>query len=208
MLKRFLVVGSLLSGILLSTSSFANETFNNYIADLYLNESHQARNPEQLIRYGNDEKGKLLKSVLAPERSQVAISTYYEASKRGERLTDITRVMQPLIKRYDTAFKKEPKVYENEYLDSLEAMIAILSPTLKMMEEATLNLQSSNSKSDANKDKALMESLNSLAKSARSMATMAHKAVISDLRANIAKGLFSKEGAQRAEELASRLETK
>jgi hypothetical protein len=208
MLKRFFVIGSLFSGILLSTSSFANETFNNYVADLYLNESHQARNPDQLIRYGNDEKGKLLKSVLDPERSKAAISTYYEASKRGERLTDITRVMQPLVKRYDTAFKKDPKIYENEYLDTLEAMIAIISPTLKMMDEATLNLQSNNSKSDTNKDKALMESLNSLAKSARSMTAMAHKAVVSDLRANIAKGLFSKEGAQRAEELASRLETK
>lgn len=186
--------------------SHAADAYHDYVADIYLLESYQARQPKQIIRYSEGDKGVLLQSVLESKRLNAALNVYWASTKRGESLTDITKILQPLMVRYDNAFKNAPRVYEMEYLDSLEALIELMSAGSSM---SVASVQAPGStkapKIDAKTQQALSDSAQALAKAAREINAMVLKAFGTRLRSQVAQNLFTELGAKRALAIAERV---
>lgn len=186
--------------------SYAADAYYDYVADFYLHESHQARNPNQVIRYSDGENGALLQSILEPTRVKATLRTYLESTKRGEKIPEVPKLLQPLVARYDGAFKKDPRAYEREFLDSLEASLEVMAIASEMMNVSTLPTANNRlSGPDADKQKALMDSVPSLAKMTRDMSAVAYKAMATELRNRVAKGMFTEDGAKRALTIADRV---
>uniref|UniRef100_Q47BY4 Uncharacterized protein n=1 Tax=Dechloromonas aromatica (strain RCB) TaxID=159087 RepID=Q47BY4_DECAR len=202
-LTRILIFTSLL---VLCHQSYAADAYYDYVSDFYLHESHQARNPDQVIRYTDGENGALLQSVLEPTRVKAVLNSYLESMKRSEKIPEVPKLLQPLAARYDGAFKKEPRAYEKEFLDSLEASVEVISIASAMtnvsMPPSTTNKTSG---ADAEKQKALTDSIQSLAKMTRDLSTVAYKAMATEIRNRVAKGMFSESGAKRALAIAERI---
>lgn len=192
--------------LLISTLAHAGDAYYDYLADFYQHESNQARHPNQIIRFADAEQGALLQSVLEPARVKAVLNTFYTALKRGEQLPEVPKLLQPLMVRYDGAFKKEPQTYEKEYLDSLEAFIEIMTMATQM---TNVPLQSSTTSKTSGMDpaqqKALEESLQSMAKVARNASSAVFKALSVEIRNRATKGMFSDIGAKRAVAIAERL---
>lgn len=194
---------------LLSTlchQSYAADAYYDYVADFYLHESHQARNPNQVIRYSDGENGALLQSVLEPTRVKATLSSYLESTKRGEKIPEVPKLLQPLVARYDEAFKKEPRAYEKEFLDSLEASVEVIAIASAMMTVSTQPTATNRvSGADDEKLKALMNSLQSIAKMTRDMSAVANKAMATEIRNRVTTGTFTENGAKRALAIANRI---
>jgi hypothetical protein len=195
--------------LILSHQSFAADAYYDYVADLYLHESHQARNPNQIIRYGDGENGALLQSVLEPTRVKAVLNSYLESMKRGEKIPEVPKLLQPLAVRYDGAFKKEPRAYEKEYLDSLEVSVEVMTIASAMTNVSSLP-SSTNKVSGANaeKQKALTDSIQSLVKMTRDLTATAFRAMATEIRNRVAKGMFTESGAKRALAIADRVAPK
>ncbi|MDD2686802.1 MAG: hypothetical protein PHY62_11625 [Gallionella sp.] len=184
----------------------AADVYFDYVADFYLHESHQARNPSPVIRYADGEKGALLQSVLDPKRVKTVLGLYLAFMKRSEHVPEVPKLLQPLSARYAEAFKNDPRAYEAEYLDSLEASVEVVAIASSMMIDSTPPAQTSKvSGPDAEKQKALMDSLQSLVKMARNLSDVANKAMAADILSKVTKGMFSENGAKRALAIADRL---
>jgi hypothetical protein len=194
---------------LLSTlchQSFAADAYYDYVADFYLHESHQARNPQQIIRYSDGENGALLQSVLEPTRVKATLNSYLESTKRGEKVPEVPKLLPPLVARYEEAFKKYPRAYEKEFLDSLEASVEVMVIASSMMNvSAQPTATNRNSGPDAEKEKALMDSLQLLVKKTRNISAVANKAIATEIRNKVDKGMFSENGAKRALAIADRI---
>lgn len=195
---------------LVSFQCLATDAYHDYVADLYLHESHQARIPKQVIRYADGDKGALLQEVLKPSRVKAVLSSYLEFTKGGKDVPDIPKLLQPLHARYDAAFKNEPRVYESEYLDSLEGSAEVMATASSMMMMSVSTQPSSNiaQSGKASKDqKALADSLQSLLTSMRDLNAFAKKAIAKEIREKVAKGMFSENGAKRALAISDRFES-
>lgn len=193
---------------LVSLQCLATDAYHDYVADLYLHESHQARIPKQVIRYADGDKGALLQEVLKPSRVKAVLSSYLEFTKGGKDVPDIPKLLQPLHARYDAAFKNEPRVYESEYLDSLEGSAEVMATASSMMMSVSMQPRSNIAQSGkASKDqKALADSLQSLLTSMRDLNALAKKAIAKEIREKVAKGMFSENGAKRALAISDKFE--
>ena len=186
--------------------SHAAEPYFNYIADYYLHEHHQARNPHQVIRYSDGERGLHLQSLLTPARVKAALTEYFASKKRGENIPDLPRLLQPLAGRYEEAFKKDRANYEDEYLDSLDATAEILLIAAEMVNIGSTSFQTHRSSGKGTEqEKALMDSMEPLLKMSREFTAMANKAVALEIRKKVNQGKFTKNGAKRALEIAARI---
>ena len=94
----------------------AADAYHEFVADIYLLQSQQTRNPDTVIAYGDGKSGALLKSVLAPEKFGPQLEHYFKLSTRGQdkTLPNLLHAIKPVIDRYDAAFKVNPKKYEAE----------------------------------------------------------------------------------------------
>lgn len=194
---------------LVSFQSLANDAYDDYVADLYLHESHQARSPKQVIRYADGDKGALLQEVLKPNRVKAILSSYLEFTKGGKDVPDIPKLLQPLHARYQAAFKKEPRAYESEYLDSLEGSAEVMTTASSMMMSVSTQPSSNITQPGkaSNDQKALADSLQSLLTSMRDLNAFAKKAIAKEIREKVAKGMFSESGAKRALAISDRFES-
>lgn len=202
-LSRFLLIASM---VCIGGLSHAADAFYDYLADFYLHESHQARNPKQFIRYADGGNGVLLKVVLDPIRVKVVLSTYFSAVQRGESLPDVPKLLRPLLARYDGAFAKEPQTYEKEYLDSLEVSVELMTMAVQLANQSLLPpIANQLTGMEAQEQKALVESLQSMVTMARNMSAAALKALAADIRNKVSKGMLSDSGTKRALAIAERL---
>jgi len=139
-------------------------------------------------------------------RVKAVLDTYFQSTKRGERLPDVPKILQPVIERYETSFKQQPQVYEAEYLDSLEAAVAVLS-TVSVMTSASSSLSQASKPpgKTETEQKALTKSVPTLAKMTRGLMTTVNRTIATELRNKVAKGMFTENGAKRALALADGL---
>jgi hypothetical protein len=192
-----------------SSQALATDAYSDYVADLYLHESHQARNPNQVVRYTDGNNGALLQEILKPNRVKAVLSSYLEFTKSGENVPDVPKLLQPLQARYEAAFKKAPSVYESEYLDSLEGSAEVMSTASLMMRASAQPASKSTQSGFSSEDqKALAESFQSLQTSMRDLNALFKKAIVDEIRNKVAKGMFSENGAKRALAISDRLESK
>ena len=188
-----------------SFQTLAADAYYDYVADLYLHESNQARTHKQVVRYTDGATGVLLQEILNPKRVKAVLVSYLDFTKRGESVPDIPKLFQPLNARYDAAFKKEPKAYEPEYLDCLEASAEMMATALSIMSVSAQPSASTKRRGkDADDQKPLADSFQSFLTSMRDLNAFANKAVATEIRNKVAKGMFSESGSKRALAIADR----
>jgi len=213
MKPRFLHIFLTTAFFILSHHSQAVDPYNEYVADINLHESHQARNPDQPIRYVDGENGALLKSILMPDRVKAGLRIFEENFSSERKVPDITNLMRPLIKRYEAAFRSAPQAYENEYLDCIEALVDVTG-TLERLQTGTLErLQTQFKPPVVNKttgasgksEQELGQGLKALLEATRSLMAKVSKETATEIRKQVAMGMFTEPGGKRALEIANRL---
>lgn len=190
----------LFTGLFIFTAQAqAADAFSDYIADLQLLESQQARRPKDVIRYTDGEDGKLLRSVLDQKRVNAALETYLQAIKRGGRVTNFEKMLQPILFRYDEAFEKLPRTYEAEYLDSLDAtadVAAKILSTAAMLAYSSPEQMPQSPEDDEAKDiQNMAVRLSNLAYKANAIMKERRS---TEIRNRVANGMFTEKGAKRA----------
>jgi len=185
--------------------SSAKDAFWEYVADLHLHESHQARNHRIIISYSDPENGELLKKVLEPKQAIPMLAQYFDSIIHQKDDVNLVQLLMPVVARYEKPFMENPKVYEAEYLDGLE-ISTYLSMRLMSLSHATSDTPATNRSAlaDSSDKKALMESLQKLGNSAVGAFT---QATAKSVREKIAKNMFTPAGALHATQFAESLES-
>jgi hypothetical protein len=184
---------------LLSRLSSADDTYNNYVGDIYLNESYQARIPNVAIRYTDGEYGALLKSILNPRKASAMLGLYFQGAKKGEGDPNLPQALAPLLKRYDKAFNEQPRLYEAEYLDTLEMAGVLTVMTTNMLNEGVnLNAQIKNGVAPTEEQIKFVNGLQALSQSLASISSTMGQKYAETIKKRVDAGLFSPDGAQRA----------
>jgi hypothetical protein len=189
---------------LAAANANAADAYHEYVADIYLLQSEQTRNPETIFAYADGKNGALLKSVLSPSRFTPPLNTYFQAVARGgeKNLPNVVQAIKPVIDRYDAAFKANPKKYETEYLDSLEYGVLILLGSSKIMAEAPRQTVPEGATPDQKK---MAEAADKMRENVKNMSAAVTRNLAESLRQRAEKGEFSAEGAKRAVALANKL---
>ena len=192
---------------LAASQARAADAYYEFVADIYLLQSNQTRNPETVFAYSDGKNGALLKSVLSPDRFAPQLEHYFKSIARAndKSLPNLMHAIKPVIDRYDAAFKANPKKYETEYLDSLEDGVMVLIGSNRMMEQAPP--QSAPVGATAEQKK-VAESAEKMRENVKSMSSAVIRNLAESLRQRVDKGEFSAEGAKRATGLANRLVAK
>lgn len=203
-LRRLLFIALLV----LAPAAFAGDAFHEYVADFHLHESHQARQQSPVIRYADGEKGALLRSVLSPGRLSPALKLWGEASLRGEKVPELPKLLPPLLERYHLAFEGDPRAFETEYLDSVEASLAMTTASFDRIRPTSMPVPQNTPPAQLTKEnQAPATSMQALLTAYQKLLSSIVEAAAKDLRDKVSKGLFSEQGAQRALALAERLST-
>lgn len=188
-------------------AAVANDAYREYMADLYQLESYQLREPKPVISYADSKHGALLKSVLSPDRFGATLDAYLQSPvSRDSSLPNPTQVIVPLLTRYDDAFKSQSKKYENEYLDSIEMLVLMMTQSSKATNQLGSKPASGKGKSEftPEQQKKMDEAMEKMRTSLKSMNEAILKAQATALREKVSKGLFSPAGSKRALDLANR----
>jgi hypothetical protein len=191
--------------MVLGSAAFAGDAYHEYIADFHLNESHQARQQSPVIRYADGEKGALLRSVLSPGRLSAALKLWGEASLRGEQVPELPKLLPPLLARYQVAFEGDPRAFETEYLDSVEAGLEVMTASMARNRPTSMPVPQNTPPAQLTKEnQALVNSMQALLTVSQKLLARIFEAAAEDLRDKVRKGLFTEQGAQRALALAER----
>lgn len=185
----------------------AADAYHEYVADVYQLLSIQTRNPETAIAYADTKNGALLKSVLSPTRFNPQLDHFLLAASRSQdkTLPNLVQAFKPVIDRYEVAFKAQPKKYENEYLDSLECGVLILTGSSRLMEQAGKQVVPEGATPEQKK---MAESADKMRENVRNMSITVTRSLAESLRQRVDKGEFSAEGSKRALALANKLAPK
>jgi hypothetical protein len=203
--NSFYIRALLFSAICLAaTQARAADAYHEFVADIYLLQSTQTRNPGTVIAYSDGKNGALLKSVLAPDRFVPQLEHYFKTIARAndKSLPNLMHAIKPVIDRYDAAFKANPKKYETEYLDSLEDGVMVLIGSNRMMEMAPPLTPPVGGTAD---EKKAAEAAGKMRENVKNMSSAVIRNLSESLRQRVDKGEFSPEGAKRATALANRL---
>jgi uncharacterized protein DUF4124 len=173
-----------------------------YLSDARLLASRQAATPTATIGYSDPASGALLKAVLDPARVTVMVDQAAHAADT-RRFDELKRLLEPVQKRYAVAFNRDPRLYEPEYLDTLDINARLLrsSASLLQSSRAASTRPASPSAPDARLDQAaasLAQGMSGL------MTTVAHM-MAKEIRQQVATGRFSPAGARRASGIADSL---
>jgi hypothetical protein len=178
------------------------DTLDAYLSDARLLSNRQAPAPAAAIQYSDPANGALLKAILNPARVTVMVDEAVRAADQ-RRFDELEHLLQPVQKRYAMAFNANPRLYEPEYLDSLDisAMLLRRSASLLQSAQAASTRSAASSAKDARVDQAagaLAQGMNGL------MATVAQM-MAKGIRQQVVAGKFSPAGAQRASGIADAL---
>lgn len=190
--------------LLSAAQASAADAYHEFVADIYLLQSHQTRNPETAIAYGDGKNGALLKSVLTPAQFAPQLEYYLKAVARGgdKSMPNLMQAIKPVIDRYDAAFKVNPKKYEAEYLDSLENGVLILVGSNKVLEQSQPQTLPDNATAEQKK---IAEAAEKMRNNVKGMSAAVTRNLAETLRQRAEKGEFSAEGTKRVLALANRL---
>jgi len=170
-----------------------------YLSDAHLLESRQSAAPGGAFRYSDQANGALLKSVLDPARATSMLDVAMRQNDTRQ-FDALRHLIQPMQERYARAFATSPRVYEAEYLDTLDISAAVIRQTVAQMRTASQALPPAGSTSgDAAK---LNQSVASLNKSMNGMMVTLEQTMAKSIRQQVSTGKFSASGAQRATRIA------
>ncbi len=178
------------------------DTLDAYLSDARLLTSRQAATPAAAIEYSDPANGALLKAILNPARAAVMVDLAIRATDK-RRFDELQHLLEPVQKRYATAFNANPRLYEPEYLDSLDisAMLLRRSVSLLQSSQAASTRTASSSATDARLDQAA----GSLAQSMNGLMATVGQMMAKAIRQQVATGKFSPAGARRASGIANSL---
>ncbi len=178
------------------------DTLDAYLSDAHLLASRQAATPAATIQYSDPANGALLKEILDPARATIMVDLAMRASDT-RRFDELRHLLEPVQKRYAMAFNANPRLYEPEYLDSLEISAMVMRRGASMLQSSqaasvrTAASGAANAKLDPGVA-SLAQSMNGL------MATVAQM-MAKGIREQVAAGKFSPAGARRASGIANSL---
>jgi hypothetical protein len=190
-----------------SAHASASDALWEYVADLHLHESHQARIHQSIINYADPENGDLLKKVLDPKRAIPMLSLYFDAVIEHNDEINMPFLLQPMLTRYEKSFAGNPKLYEAEYLDGLELSTYMLTRSLNLSRAASEALATRNATAPPSDKKAMIDGVQKLTKSARGLVGAFDRATANSLREKIAKNMFTPAGALHAKRIADSLDS-
>lgn len=111
--------------------------YHRYLSDVLLVESRQMLDPEHALTYGSDHNGTLLKSVLDPQRFRTALVSYRKGLAEGVEQENLSTLLRPLMRQYARAFVRFGLVYENEFLDTVQIGVTLLTDSAPSTETST-----------------------------------------------------------------------
>jgi hypothetical protein len=174
--------------------AWGGEALQNFASELKLHESRQLLRPERVVNYSDAEGGASLRALLAPARVTRVLDDYFSGLGKDNTQPNFLDLVGPLVTRYGKAFAAEPRVYEEEYLDSLHLVVAALE---RSANRTQLRLAAT-APADAEAMRPLLDSLQGMSDSMVALTAR----TIRD-RAN--SGVYSPAGQARALALADRL---
>jgi TonB family protein len=183
----------------ISQSAYALDTYHQYLSDVLLLENRLMLDPDRPIAYDNSDNGRLLKSVLDKDRFQSANAVYQQAIAAGKKTETLPVLMQPVIDIYEKAFSDFGLKYENEYLDTLQVSVILISgppPVLNMPSTAA------GSETTPPANAAATSSIQKMNAAVQMMMVAARRAVANAILDDIQKMKFSAAGGQRAFQIA------
>jgi len=175
-----------------------------YLSDAHLLESRQSAAPGAVIRYSDPVNGALLKSVLNPVRA----SSMLDAAMRQHntrQFDELRHLVEPMQQRYALAFASNPRVYEPEYLDTMDIGAVVVRHAIDQMRTASQTPPPTAAASAKAVDAKLSQSLASLNQSMNGLMTTMAQAMAKGIRQQVISGKFSPAGAQRATGIANSL---
>jgi len=189
-----------MASIVFPLFALADDTYNDFVADVYLLESNQARIPQAIIRYTDDEVGPLLKKILNPKLAKEVMGISMRSKPDGFQL-QLPVLMGPLLNRYAKPFNERPDLYEAEYLDCYEISVFMMAYSMKSLAAQQFALD----RATTQNNEKILEVLKNMVPAVEGLGTTIAKAQAKTLRDQIDKHMFSPEGAQRAIEIIDSL---
>jgi hypothetical protein len=178
------------------------DTLDAYLSDARLLTSRQAATPAATIQYSDPANGALLKAILNPARVTVMMDLAVRAADK-RRFDEFQHLLEPVQKRYAMAFNANPRLYEPEYLDSLDISAILLRRSVSMLKSP--QAASTRTASSAATHARLDQAAGSLAQSMNGLMAMVAQMLAKGIRQQVAAGKFSPAGAQRASGIANSL---
>lgn len=191
----FLIFGIL--GASLTGAAWAGDNVRVFASELLAFESRQVLQPEPVVKYSDTAGGEDLRKLLDPARASVVVNEYFEGVEKQRVQPEVTKLMQPLLTRYEKAFAANPRAYEEEYLDVLNWTVVMFQRSFRSTALNTPPPSAASSEEQA----ALQRLVQSMKGLTNSMLGLMAKGI----REKVDKGAFSKAGAERALEMAARL---
>jgi cytochrome c5 len=190
-----LILGIL--GASLHGAAWAGENVRVFASELLAFESRQVLRDGPPVKYSDAAGGAELRKLLDPARAPVVVNEYFEGVEKQLSEPEVTRLMQPLMVRYEKAFDVNPRAYEEEYLDALNWTVLVLQRSVR---SSALSLPT-RSAAPSEEEVAMQRFVESL----RSLSGTMMGLVSKGIRGKVAKGTFSDAGAKRALDMADRL---
>ncbi|SFU33749.1 Cytochrome c5 [Polaromonas sp. YR568] len=188
----FGILGASLHGV-----AWAGENVRVFASELLAFESRQVLQPEPPVKYSDASGGAELRKLLDPVRAPIVVNEYFEGVEKQLSEPEVTKLLQPLMVRYEKAFDANPRAYEEEYLDALNWTVLILQRSVRSSALALPARSAAPSEEEAAMQR-LLESLKGLTDTMLGL-------VSKGIRSKVAKDMFSEAGGKRALEMADRL---
>ncbi len=184
------------------------DPFDGYVADLDQLNSDQSRNPGHIIRYSDRAYGQLLQSVLAPNRARAMLAIFFQRSVQGQHPPNIAISLGTLLRSVGTAFQKNPKAYEREYLDAFEDEEAAAEMSIPAISASIAALSTQKAQEGMQKLRQRgvdFGGLKTMLLSSYRLIGLVSAAEARTLQKQVAGHMFSDAGARRAQAIANRL---
>jgi hypothetical protein len=184
-MKVYEVLVASIIAVLLPATGNAGELLNHYNQDLQKLVSEQAKSPNKVIRF-TDDTGPIARVVLNISRVNSVLAEIETEINQLKTLSALSKSMQVVTGKYESAFAEKGQLYEEEYLAAFEVSLAVVKKAV----EATLQ----SIKTVKPTDPEMSKSLDAVAKFAHTAPAL----MISVLTRMIDAGKFSQKGVVEA----------
>jgi hypothetical protein len=177
--------------------AFAGEALRQFASELMAYESKQVLRLDRPLKYSDPEGGAALRALLSPARTTLIIDEYFAGMLRSEVQPDVPKLMEPLVKRYEAAFKLDPWGYEAEHLDAQNWLVGIVEGSAKasLVHRSKVQVTPGMDVAAVNK---VLDSLQSLSDSMMNL-------MVQEMRKRANSGVYSAAGRERVLALADRV---
>ncbi len=175
---------------------WAGDAVRAFASELMLHESKQVLQPDRPLKYSDPEGGAALRALLAPARTKIVMDDFLGELQKDPGQPDVTKLVGPLVKRYEKAFTADPRAYEEEYLDALNWVVSPLEGAARIS-AASVRQNAAATGPDAEAAQKLLESLQGLSDSLV-------RFIAKDIRDKANSGVYSAAGKVRALAMADR----